>query len=83
MRTFRTRYPTAAGRIRMAAMHELANWWAYRLTNAQRLSWGVYSNTRPLPAPCTGKRFLTPMAWFMKINMPRYLAGQAILLFSP
>jgi len=67
----------------MAAMHALAAMWAYTLTNAQRLSWGVYSNSHPLSEPCTGIRYLTAMNWFIKFNMTRYLNGTPLLLFAP
>lgn len=75
--------PNAEALRRMAALAELNRIWAYRLTNAQRLSWGVYANTHPVPSPCTGIRYLTPHNWFVKLNMPRYLAGQPIHLFAP
>lgn len=82
-RRFSVSYPSAEAQRRMAAMHALAAMWAYTLTNAQRLSWGVYSHSHPIPAPCTGSRFLTPMNWFIKFNMTRYLNNDPLLLFAP
>jgi hypothetical protein len=82
-RRYTLSYPSFSKQRLMAAMHALAAMWAYTLTNAQRLSWGVYANQHPIPAPCTGIRFLTPMNWFIKLNMPLYLAGTALLLYAP
>lgn len=82
-RRYSVSYPSEAAQRRMAALADLARYWAYKLTDPQRLTWGVYSNTHPLSSPCTGIRFLAPISWFIKINMPRYLAGQALLFFAP
>jgi hypothetical protein len=82
-RRYSVSYPSEQAQRRLSAMHALAALWAYRLTNDQRLSWGSYANTHPVPSPCTGVRYLTAMNWFIKLNMSRYLAGDPLLLFAP
>lgn len=75
------RVPTQIAIRRMAAFSEASRWWSYRLTDAQRLAWTTYARNNPLHVPCRGYIYLSGQQYFVRMNVPRLLAGQPVLLF--